>query len=133
MKLRVVFTAHSSKNSHLAMQICKFVFENGCAPINLFNLYGYFMFDLVDKEKVFAANNELIKRSDELWVFGEITEGVFIEMELAKHLGKPIKYFEIVTNSPLTVKEMHESEVKINHDVNAWELRKHVRKFVLKN
>lgn len=133
MKPRVVFTAHSSRNSHLAMQICKFVFESGHIPINVFNLYGHFMFDLVNKEKVFAANNELIKRSDELWVFGEITEGVFIEIELAKYLGKPIKYFDIITNSPFQIKEIDEKEVRINHDVNAWELKKHVRKFVFKN
>ncbi|MBU5688289.1 MAG: hypothetical protein QW350_04740 [Candidatus Aenigmatarchaeota archaeon] len=126
--MRVVFTAHSSKNSHLSMQICKFVFENGHIPVNLFNLYGYFMFDLIDKQKIFLANNELIKRSDELWVFGEITEGVFIEIELTKKLGKPIKYFDIITNSPFQVKEIKEDEVKINDNLNILELKKYVKK-----
>lgn len=39
--------------------------------------------------------NELIRRSDELWVFGPISDGVKCEVELAKSLNRTIKYFEI--------------------------------------
>lgn len=93
--MKVVFTAHSSRNSHFSMAICKYVFEKGQIPINLFNLYGYFLYGLVNKEKIFHANNEILKKCDELWVFGEITEGVQIEIDLAKRERIPIKYFKL--------------------------------------
>lgn len=60
-----------------------------------FMMYSYFLLGTVEREKLLDANNELIKRSDELWVFGEVTEGVAKEIKLAKKLKMPIKYYDI--------------------------------------
>jgi hypothetical protein len=93
--MKLVFTAHSSKLSHCTTFICKYVFEKGNIPINLFNLYGYFMYGLVSRDKIFKANNELVKKCDELWVFDKVVEGVKIEIDIAKGMGIPIKYFRL--------------------------------------
>lgn len=102
--MKIIFTAHSSRNAYYSMEFCKYVFVKGNTPINLFNLYGYFLNGLVNKEKIFNANNEILKRCDELWVFGEITEGVRIEIEIAKKRKIPIKYFKLTRDNKGNIK-----------------------------
>ena len=92
---KVVFAALSKRNFYLREYIVKFILEKGGTPMCAFMMYSYFLLDTVDRKKLIDANNDLIRRSDELWVFGEITEGVEKEIELAKKLGQPIKYFDI--------------------------------------
>ena len=77
---KVVFTAQSCKNFHLRMLICKFVFEQGYIPVNPFNVFGYYLYELVDRDLVRNANNNILKRSDELWVFGDVSDGVLAEI-----------------------------------------------------
>lgn len=91
----VIFTAQSCKNFHQRMLICKFVFEQGGVPVNPFNTFGYYLYELVERNLVRNGNNNLMKRCDELWVFGDISDGVLAEMKMFKALGKPIKYFDI--------------------------------------
>ena len=49
----------------------------------------------VDRNSLISANNDLIRRSDELWVFGEISDGVKEEIKLAESLNRQVKYFEV--------------------------------------
>lgn len=39
------------------------------------------------------GNNELISRSDALWVFGPIADGVLFEISMAYELKIPIRFF----------------------------------------
>ena len=77
------------------MFICQFVLEKGYVPINPFMSFDYFVADLVDRDLVRGANNTLLARSDELWIFGGISNGVLAEIKIAKELKKTIKYFAI--------------------------------------
>ena len=52
-----------------------------------------------------------MERADELWVFGKISDGVMAEIKLAKKLGKPIRYFEVVNSKD--IKEIFESQSEI--------------------
>lgn len=92
---KVVFTAHSCKNFHLRMHICKYVFEQNAIPINPFNLYGYFLYDMVERNRVRNANNNILRRCDELWVFGEISDGVLSEIICFRELNKNIRFFDL--------------------------------------
>lgn len=60
-------------------------------------MFSYFLLSTVKQKALIAANNDLIKRSDELWVFGEISSGVGKEIKLAEKLQMPIHYFKICT------------------------------------
>jgi len=100
-KAKVVFAAMSKQNFYLREYIIKFILEKGYTPMCAFMMYSYYLLGTVDREKLFAATNELIVRSDELWVFGEITEGVAMEVELAKKLKKKIRYFIIEPDTVL--------------------------------
>ena len=58
-------------------------------------LFDYFLLDSVDRDTIRNANNNVVARADELWVFGPIADGVLAEIKLAKELDKPIRYFKI--------------------------------------
>jgi len=78
------------------MLICKFVLEQGAIPVNPFCTFGYYLYEMVDRNLVRNANNNLLKRCDELWVFGEISDGVLVEIQMFKSLRRPIKFFDIL-------------------------------------
>ncbi len=59
-------------------------------------IFEYFMLDTVDRDVVRNANNNLVKKSDELWVFGPVADGVLAEIVLAKEEMKPVRYFSII-------------------------------------
>lgn len=96
-KMNIVFTAQSKKYFYCKDVVCEYVFKNGSTPINPFNVFGYFLGDRVSRDKVRQGNNTLINSSDELWIFGPISDGVLFEIKLAKMWKKPIKYFSIGT------------------------------------
>ncbi len=56
-------------------------------------MYSYFLLDTIDRKALIRANNDLIRHSDELWVFGPISDGVKAEIELASELKLPICSF----------------------------------------
>lgn len=91
----VVFVAMSKRNFYFREHIVKYVLEEGFTPSCAFMMYSYFLLDTVDRKRLIDANNDLIKRSDMLWVFGDISDGVEEEIKLAKRLNMPVKYFDI--------------------------------------
>ena len=91
----MIFTAQSAETAYLKEKICAFVMDHGAVPLNPFMALGYFMFDLVPRDSVRRANNNLIARCDELWCFGPISDGVAVEIALAERRGMPVKYFEM--------------------------------------
>ena len=91
----VVFTAIYAKNFHQRMLISKYVFDRGCVPINPFTNFGYYLYELVERDVVRNGNNNVVKRCDELWVFGDISDGILSEIKLFTQLERPIKYFDI--------------------------------------
>lgn len=99
--MKLVFPAYSKLNFYFRQHISKFVIEHNAVPLNPFMISDYFMLDTVDRDLVRAANNSMVKRTDELWVFGQISNGVLAEIKLAKQLGKPIKYFEIIKSKDI--------------------------------
>jgi hypothetical protein len=92
---KVVFAAMSKNNFYLREHIIKFILEKGHTPMCAFMMYSYFLLDTVNRQKLIDANNDLIRRSDELWVFGDVTDGVKMEVNLAKKLNLPVREFSI--------------------------------------
>ncbi|HNU96371.1 MAG TPA: hypothetical protein PKH95_03100 [Candidatus Magasanikbacteria bacterium] len=113
---KVIFTAQSCKNFHQRMLICKHAFEQGVVPVNPFNTFGYYLYELVERDLVRNGNNNLMKRCDELWVYGEISDGVLAEIQMFKSLGKPIRFFDI-SKLPKEVREITKEEVGFEDEV----------------
>ena len=125
MVKKLVFTAMSKRRYYLRGHVAKFVFDQGSIPLNPFLCYDYFLLDTVERDKVREANFELISRCDELWVFGEVSDGVLKEILFAKNRGIPIRYFKIV-DEPLKFIEISEEEVE--YEEEALEILRRLRK-----
>ena len=95
---KVVFAAMSKRNFFLREHIVRFVLNQGHTPTCAFMMFSYFLLDTVDRKELISANNDLIRRSDELWVFGEMSDGVREEIKLAKKLSLPVRYFHCGTD-----------------------------------
>lgn len=93
----LVFTAHSAETAYLRERICAYVLDRDAVPVNPWMVGGYFLYGLVDKDAVRRANNNLLMRSDELWVFtaeGEpVADGIQVEIDWAVAAGTPVKRF----------------------------------------
>ena len=93
--LPMVYTAYSKHLFWCRELISVFVLELGAVPLNPFMIFAYFLTDKVSRDDVRRGNNTVVRRSDELWVFGPISDGVLSEIILAQDLGKKIRYFAV--------------------------------------
>lgn len=91
----LVYTAMSKHLFYYRMHISKFVLKQGKVPLNPFMVFDYFLLDTIERDAVRKANNSLVFRADEIWVFGNISNGVLSEILIAKEEGKQIRYFQI--------------------------------------
>src|SRR4051812_39313030 len=92
---KLVFTAQSKHFFFAKDFICKYVVQSGAIPINPFNVFGYFLCDTVDRNLIRAANNLLVRKSDALWVFGPVADGVLAEVHLAMSESKEVCFFSL--------------------------------------
>lgn len=89
----VVFTAMSKKYFYMRLFVTKFALDQGVVPINPFTSFDYFLLDAVERDTVRRANNTLVARADELWVFGDIADGVWAEVIQAWQQHKTVRFF----------------------------------------
>lgn len=116
--MKLVYPAHSKHLFYFRMHISKFVLQRGYVPLNPFMMFQYFMLDTVDRDSVRNANNNLVKRADELWVFGPVSDGVLAEIRIAKQMSKPIKYFAVVGSKE--IKEILKDEVEFEEGLEKF-------------
>ena len=108
---RVVYCAISNRNFYWRQHISKFVLDEGAVPIVPFMLFDYYLLHTVTKETVREAFNNLIVKSDEMWVFGTISLGVKVQIGIAKRLRKQLRYYDI-TDLPYRVVCVPEAMVR---------------------
>lgn len=107
---QIVFVSQASSNMCWARLMCKFVLDQGYVPVNYFTVFGHFVHELADLETMIDSVNSLIVRCNQLWAFGEISEGMWYEIKMCKKLGIPVKYFSI-ERIPHEIKETTEKEL----------------------
>lgn len=115
---RFVYTAMSKHYFYYRMFISKYVLEQQMVPLNPFMIFDYFLLDSVSRDLVCEANNNLVKGSDELWVFGPVSNGVLAEITIAKKKERPIKYFTI--KKPHHIVPISKDEVIMEKDVKEF-------------
>ena len=114
----LIYTAMSKHYFYYRMFISKFVLESGGVPLNPFMNFDYFLLDTVDRNLVREANNNLVKKADQLWVFGPVSNGVLAEIKIAQENNKPIEYFKIV--KPHEILKIAKDEVELEEDVREF-------------
>lgn len=105
----LVYTAQSKQYFYCRDAVCEYVFRYGdCIPINPFRVFDYFLGDRVARDAIRAANQEVLSRCDEVWVFGEqLADGVLMEIAQAKTEDKTIRYFTI-SNQANEIREIED-------------------------
>ena len=116
--LPLVYAAMSKHLFYFKTHISKFIVENGGVPLNPFMIYDYFLLDSVDRDSVRKGNNTLVRKSDEIWVFGPVSNGVLAEIKIAQAEGKPLRYFTVVKSR--TIVEIHSNEVEMEDEVKEF-------------
>lgn len=131
-KKKVVYTAQSKHLFYAKMLICKFVLEKDYIPLNPFNNWAYFLDDMVDRNIVARANNNLIMISDELWQFGPIADGCLEEIRFAVKQNKNIRFFSAGKKSS-DIKELNIDELVFEEEVllteNKEKLLEEIKKY----
>lgn len=120
---KTVFTAQSKQTFYCRDAVCQFVFQQGAIPVNPFRVFDYFLGDRVDRNLVRNGNNELIRRCDELWVFGQVSDGVLFEIATCRQTGKKIRYFTISAQAN-EITEISPNDVTFEPEVHKHQVRK---------
>lgn len=95
---KIIYTAQSRHLFYARMLVSRYVLEHDAVPLNPFNVWGYFLYELVDRDMVRRGNNNIVRIADEIWVFGPISNGVVAEINYAMRLAKPLKFFSAGSN-----------------------------------
>jgi len=111
----LVYTAMSKHLFYYRMFISVFVLKNGGVPLNPFMVFDYFLLDAVDRDLVREGNNNLVKRCDEIWVFGAVSNGVLAEIQIAYEQEKTVRYFTIEKSH--TIIETTKDKVEMEDEV----------------
>jgi hypothetical protein len=106
---QLIYCALSNRNFYWRQHITKFV--EGQVPIVPFMLFDYYLVHTVPKDVVREAFNNLIVRCDQMWVFGNPSLGVKVQIGIAKRLKKPIRYYDI-TDMPYRVVSVPEAMLR---------------------
>lgn len=114
-EMPLVYTAMSKHLFYMREHISRHVLENGGVPLNPFMVFNYFLGDSVDRDLVRQANNTLVARADELWMYGPISDGALAEIIQAKELDKTVRYFSVVASRDII--EHSKDEVQMEEDV----------------
>lgn len=120
---KVIFAAQSKQSFYCRNAVCEYIFNQGCIPVNPFRIFGYFLDERVDRKLVRNGNNEMILRCDELWVFGQISDGVLFEIALCRKLGKPVRYFSISAIAK-EIKELKPEELSFEPEVHKHQVKR---------
>lgn len=121
--MECVFTAHSKTNFYARNVICQHVFEKGYIPINPYRSFGYFLDDRVDRDIIRNANNQMVFRCEELWVYGPISDGVLFEIAYALKCKKPVKFFSVGTSIE-DIAEISVDDLKFEPEVHAKRIKR---------
>lgn len=109
----LIYTALSKHLFYFRSHISKFVFDNSGIPVNVFMMFDYFLLDTVERDVIRGSDQKLLKRCDEVWVFGAVSNGVLVEILTAKQLGHTIRYFKVEQSKniiPISIDEVEMEE-----------------------
>lgn len=95
------YAGDTEKNTKAAIAYCRRVIDSGYMPVASHLLYPQMLDDNVPEERELGClfGLALLAVCDEVWAFGEISSGMEREIEEAKRLRIPVRYFEEVARS----------------------------------
>lgn len=107
----LVYPAYSKRNFYWQMHISQFCLDQKTVPLNPFMLFRYYLGDTVPRDTVYRANNNIVRICDEVWTFGEVSDGVLAEVKLKKDAGQPVRYYKIARTNPIAFRRIKPASV----------------------
>ncbi len=91
------FRGDTETNAHRARAYCSLASSQGCIPFAPHLLFTQFLDDAKADERKMGMymGVEMLRLCDELWAFGEPTEGMTAEIELAERMGIPVRCHDL--------------------------------------
>ena len=91
------FSADPVENVERAKRYCKQVTLQvpNVVPFSPLLMFPFFLDEATQRELALNMGVEMLNRCDELWVFshnGQISDGMAMEIQLAKEAGKKVKF-----------------------------------------
>ncbi|HSW66847.1 MAG TPA: hypothetical protein VLI54_06945 [Bacillota bacterium] len=102
----VVYPAYSKRIFYWHMHISKYCLDHKMIPLNPFMLFRYFLGDAAPRAEVYRANADIVRLSDAVWTFGDISDGVLSEVTLKKKMGGQVAHFRIEGNNPVSFRKI---------------------------
>ncbi|MEM5798275.1 MAG: hypothetical protein QXP39_01860 [Candidatus Aenigmatarchaeota archaeon] len=93
---KVVLIGLSKPNMSHRIRITKFVIDQHAVPVYPGIVEDWYKIRSL-KTELENDMDELLKRVDELWIFGAVTGDMKNTISLAKRLGKNVRYFDLDT------------------------------------
>ena len=90
-KKKTVYILFNEMNSRYRFRAAKFVIQSGFVPTYP-TIVGDFFEDIATRRQ---DKDSLIRNCNEVWVFGEVSSGMSDQINVAKHLGKRVKFYSV--------------------------------------
>lgn len=87
------YSGNERVNIMRAREYCRFVVSKKRVPIAPHLLFPQFVSEATERGLAMKLDYLLLLRCDEVWAFGEITEGMSAEIEMAADEDKRVRYF----------------------------------------
>lgn len=120
---KIVYVTHSKSWFYARSAVMQFAVKQGAAAVNPFTNYGYYLNGAVEKDDVIECCHQFIRLSDELWVFGPVSDAILTDIAVAVMEGKSVHFFSISEH----VSEIHELQMEdiiFEREVHAGQIRK---------
>ena len=91
------YRGETEANIQNARRYCRLVMKQGGIPFAPHLLFTQFLDDAIPKERErgLRMGTQMLGLCDELWVFGEPSEGMRMEIEQAGRLGIPVRRLDV--------------------------------------
>jgi len=89
-----VYLLFNDINSRYRFRAAKFTLEKGFVPTYPAMIQDFFEMRGEGK-KGMDSRASLMRKCDQLWVFGDISASMWDQINTAKHQGKQVKYFRV--------------------------------------
>ncbi|MBU0953059.1 MAG: hypothetical protein KKA90_01405 [Nanoarchaeota archaeon] len=106
MSKKTVYALFSRLNRKHKIHISKFVLDQGAIPSFPTIVEDFYNTKpLTTVETIAERKDAIVRRADEVWVFGEISDDILDDVLLARRLGKKLRYFDGLPNMIAEVSE----------------------------
>ena len=91
------YRGNTETNTQNARRYCRLVMEQGGIPFAPHLLFTQFLDDAIPKEREcgLRMGTQMLGLCDELWAFGEPSEGMRMEIEQAGRLGITVRRLDV--------------------------------------